>query len=163
LRVGAGQFKNYNPPTRNVEQRWRETHNALIQVAAETGIFGLFIFTFLIVRGGLAASTARRLLAHPRKRNAPDPLGLVMTDEDRSWLYAYSVGMTAGLVGWFVCSQFASVAYSWTFYYLLALIVAAREMTMVRLRVSLSLADGQRMPVAVRPATFAPQRATGFA
>ena len=37
--VGAGQFKNYNPPGR--KERWRETHNALIQVAAETGIFGL--------------------------------------------------------------------------------------------------------------------------
>jgi hypothetical protein len=86
-----------------------------------------------------------------------------MSDDDRSALYAYSAGMTAGLVGWFVCSQFGSVAYSWTFYYLLALIVATRELTLVRLRAARSLADGQRAPVAVRPAAFSPQRATGFA
>jgi O-antigen ligase len=161
--VGAGQFKNYNPPTRSVEQRWRETHNALIQAAAETGIFGLLAFAFLIVRGGMAASKARRLLAYPRKRNAPDPLRLVMSDEDRSALYSYSAGMTAGLVGWFVCSQFGSVAYSWTFYYLLALIVAARELTIVRLSAAQSLTDGRPMSAAVRPAPLSPQRAAGFA
>src|ERR1700689_2810300 len=52
--VGAGQFKNYNPPGRR--ERWRETHNALIQVAAETGIFGLVAFLFLVVRAALAAA-----------------------------------------------------------------------------------------------------------
>ena len=36
-------------------------------------------------------------------------------------------------MGWFVCSLFASVAYSWTFYYLLALIVATREIVRLRL------------------------------
>ena len=35
--------------------------------------------------------------------------------------------MTAGLIGWFICSLFASVGYSWTFYYLLALIVDDRR------------------------------------
>ena len=35
--------------------------------------------------------------------------------------------MVAGLVGWFVCALFASVAYHWTFYYLLALAVAPRD------------------------------------
>jgi hypothetical protein len=39
--------------------------------------------------------------------------------------------MTAGLAGWFVCSMFASIAYNWTFYYLFALIVAARNLTQV--------------------------------
>ena len=38
-----------------------------------------------------------------------------------------ATAMPAGLIGWFVCALFASVAYSWTFYYLLALIVATRE------------------------------------
>ena len=129
--VGAGQFQNYNPPERR--ERWRETHNALIQAAAETGIFGLAAFLFLIVRGAMAATNTRRLLAKPRKRSTPDTLKLVMTDEDRRTLYAHTAAMSAGLVGWFVCSQFASVAYSWTFYYLLALIVAARELVRVRL------------------------------
>ena len=43
--VGAGDFQNYNPPWR--QERWRETHNALIQVASETGIVGLVAFSFL--------------------------------------------------------------------------------------------------------------------
>ena len=129
--VGAGQFKNYNPPGR--KERWRETHNALIQVAAETGIFGLAAFVFLIVRGAMAAARTRRLLSRPRKRGAPDPLRLTMSDDDRRSLYAYAAAMTAGLVGWFICALFASVAYSWTFYYLLALIVATRELARVRL------------------------------
>ena len=36
--------------------------------------------------------------------------------------------MIASLVGWLVCSLFASVASSWTFYYLLALAATPREM-----------------------------------
>ena len=32
--------------------------------------------------------------------------------------------MVAALVGWFVCALFASVAFNWTFYYLLALAAA---------------------------------------
>jgi O-antigen ligase len=109
--VGAGQFKNYNPPER--KERWRETHNALIQVAAETGIFGFAVFMFLIVRGGMAAARTRRLLSRPRK--ASDPLGLVMRNEDRQSLYAHTAALSAGLLGWFTCAMFASVAYSWTF------------------------------------------------
>jgi O-antigen ligase len=135
--IGAGQFKNYNPPER--KERWRETHNALIQVAAETGLFGLVAFGFLIVRGGMAASRTRRLLTRPRRKNASDPLRLVMSEEDRRSLYAYTAAMTAGLMGWFACSLFASVAYSWTFYYLLALIVATRELVRVRLSVAHTL------------------------
>jgi O-antigen ligase len=135
--VGAGQFKNYNPPGR--QERWRETHNSLIQVAAETGIFGLLIFTFLIVRAGLAAATTRRLLARPRKGGRPDPLGSIMSDSDRESLYAHTVGMSAGLIGWFVCSMFASVAYTWTFYYVLALIVAGRELARFRLAAGLAI------------------------
>jgi len=129
--VGAGQFKNYNPPER--KERWRETHNALIQVAAETGICGLAAFLFLIVRGGTAAASTRRLLARPRKASADDPLRLVLKDADRQTLFAYTAAMTAGLVGWFTCALFASVAYSWTFYYLLALIIAVRELAKARL------------------------------
>ena len=129
--VGAGQFKNFNPPDRR--ERWRETHNALIQVAAETGILGLLAFTFLIIRAAIATRSTRRMLLPPRKRSADDPLRHVLADNDRRALYAHTVAMTAGLAGWFVCSLFASVAYNWTFYYLLALIVAGRELTRDRL------------------------------
>ncbi len=40
--------------------------------------------------------------------------------------------MLAAMVGWTVCSLFASVAFNWTFYYVLALAVAGREMLRAR-------------------------------
>jgi hypothetical protein len=58
----------------------------------------------------------------------------------------HSVAMSASFVGWFVCAQFASVAYYWTFYYLFAMIVAARELT------------ADRLAAAERPAQAAPRR-----
>jgi O-antigen ligase len=131
--VGAGEFQNYNPPGR--KEAWRETHNAPIQVAAETGVVGLAAFVFLVVRAGLGARTIRRLIARKSKKGGgPDLLQAVFSDSDRKAMEAYSVALTAGFFGWFVCSLFASVAYNWTFYYLLALIAASREMVMARLR-----------------------------
>jgi hypothetical protein len=65
--------------------------------------------------------------------------------------------MTAGLVGWFTCAMFASVAYSWTFYYLLALTVTAHEMVRDRLRAVQTLHI--RKPVSVPKAHFYPRRA----
>ena len=41
--------------------------------------------------------------------------------------------MAAALAGWFFCALFASVAYNWTFYYLLALAIAPREILLDRL------------------------------
>jgi O-antigen ligase len=132
--VGAGQFKNYNPPQRR--ERWRETHNALIQVAAETGIVGLLAFTFLIVRAVMAAWwTLKKLKPKWRRRQQGAAFETLWPLRDRGRLSDHMVGMTAGLVGWFACAMFASVAYSWMFYYVLALIVAAREITSQRIAV----------------------------
>jgi putative inorganic carbon (HCO3(-)) transporter len=150
--VGAGQFKNYNPAGR--KEPSRETHNALIQVAAETGIFGLLAFSFLILRGALAAAATRRMLSGPRKRGDPDPLASVLTSRDRAALYNHTVAMTAGLVGWFVCAFFSSVAYNWTFYYVLALTVAARELTRDRLLAARALQAPARKPMSVPAAKF---------
>jgi O-antigen ligase len=135
--VGAGQFQNFNPYWR--KQQWNETHNALIQVAAETGIVGLLTFTYLIVAAFRAASTTQRLLAHPRRAGMADPVQTVMSDSDRDWLFGNAVGMTAGLVGWFACSMFGSIAYNWTFYYLFGLIVAACYLTRDRLAAGYAL------------------------
>jgi len=145
--VGAGQFRNYNPPTR--KEPWRETHNALIQVASETGVLGLAAFVFLMVRAAFAASRARRLLSRPIKRGDPDPLADVLTSRDRTTLYNNTVALTAGLIGWFVCSLFASVAYNWTFYYVLALIVATRELTRDRLLAANALREMPRKKMTV--------------
>jgi O-antigen ligase len=156
--VGAGQFKNYNPPER--KERWRETHNALIQIAAETGVFGLAAFAFLIVRAGMAAARTRRQLASPRKPSRSEPLSLVMSEDDRRSLYAYTAALSAGLLGWFTCSMFASVAYSWTFYYLLALIVATRELVRVRLAVANRLLSSEVTTASVPRSLVSPQRVT---
>jgi probable O-glycosylation ligase (exosortase A-associated) len=137
--VGVGQFKNYNPPERR--ERWRETHNALIQVAAETGVFGLLTFSFLIVRAVLAAASTRRALRRPKRRGMKDkdPVDVVLSAADRAALHDHAAAMLVALITWFTCAMFASVAYNWTFYYLLALIVAARELTRDRLAVAREL------------------------
>lgn len=146
--VGAGQFPEYNPPGR--KEPWKETHSAPIQVAAETGVIGLGAFLFLVVSAATGARATRRLLAKPR-RGTPDLLGTVMPDDDRRAMYALTVAMTAGFFGWFVCSLFASVAYNWTFYYLLALIAASREMAMARLRAARALASEGGQTISTLP------------
>jgi O-antigen ligase len=153
--VGAGQFQNYNPPGR--KEAWRETHNAPIQVAAETGIFGLAAFLFLVARAGLGARSTRQLLARRRGRSQPDLLDAVLPESDRAAMQAYTVAMTAGFLGWFVCSLFASVAYNWTFYYLLALIVASREMVLARLRAARAIVSDRGKTISV-PSSHMPVR-----
>jgi O-antigen ligase len=138
--IGAGEFPNYNPPGR--KEAWRETHNAPIQVAAETGIVGFAAFIFLVIRAGVCARAARRLLKKPSRAAVPDLLGTVLPDADRTAMTGHVVAMTAGFFGWFVCGLFASVAYNWTFYYLLALIVATREMAATRVRAAHALNGG---------------------
>jgi O-antigen ligase len=132
--VGAGQFRNYNPPQR--KERWREAHNVLIQVAADVGIFGVIGFSFLILRAFIVAMRTRRMLARPPRSRAPDTLDSVLSESDRRELYVQTVAMAAGLIGWFTCAMFASVAYSWTFYYPLAIVVATYELTRDRLAVA---------------------------
>jgi putative inorganic carbon (HCO3(-)) transporter len=133
--VGAGQFKNYDPEGR--EQPWRESHNIVLQVAAELGVVGLVTLLFLIGRAGMAGRQTLRLL-----RRASGPLmrgtrgysaASVVTPDDAEWFQGHSAAMTAALAGWFFCALFASVAYNWTFYYLLALATAPREILSDRL------------------------------
>ncbi len=138
--VGAGQFKNYAPEGR--EEAWRETHNVLLQVAAELGILGLLAFTFLIVRAAMTGRQVKHLLARAAKHSA-------VTREEAARLDAHAAAMSAALAGWFVCALFASVAYNWTFYYLLALAAAPREMLIDRLPARRRSHAGA--PVAARP------------
>lgn len=137
--VGAGNFKAWNTAGR--EQAWHESHNVLLQVAAEMGIAGLAVFVYLLVRAGLAVHQTRRLLkrataaALPRRlpwaRDAVRPPAV--TAADASLIDAHSAAMAASVVGFFVCSLFASVAYNWTFYYLLALAATPRDMLRARI------------------------------
>jgi O-antigen ligase len=122
--VGAGQFKNYAPETR--VQAWRETHNVLLQVGAELGVAGLAVFVFLLARAALLKRQTARLLRRARERGAIAPAEARAID-------LHAAAMAAALAGWFVCALFASVAYHWTFYYLLALAAAPRDLLADRL------------------------------
>jgi O-antigen ligase len=135
--VGAGQFKNYDPKGR--EQAWHESHNVVLQVAAELGVLGLAIFLFLLARGAMAGTQVRRLLrrtgalpSRRRKTGSSPPEGAV-TAAETDWFQSHGSAMVAALAGWFFCALFASVAYNWTFYYLLALAAAPREILLDRL------------------------------
>jgi putative inorganic carbon (HCO3(-)) transporter len=136
--VGAGQFKNYNPPDRL--EPWRETHNVLLQVAAELGVFGLLVFLVLIWQAVSALLWTRRMFSVGKQAARPPsgeagtvPVTEAFRVQEREWMRMHAVAMSASLVGWIVCAQFASVGYYWTFYYLFALIVAGRELTTDRI------------------------------
>jgi O-antigen ligase len=156
--IGAGQFVNYAGP--DVVEKNRVTHNVWLQVAAELGIFGLFVFAYMVLRGFGACRTALRALRGSKKANraktsvtsppgsrraAPAPAPPPFTDEERRTLDINAKGMLAALTGWFVCACFASVAFNWTFYYVLALAVAGREIT-------LSRRDAEATPDSAEPA-----------
>jgi O-antigen ligase len=131
--VGAGQFKNYNPDGR--DEAWRESHNVVMQVAAELGIGGLMIFGFLLARAMYGPIQTRRLLrrldsGRGHQRNGAVP---AVDAEEREFLTTHAEMLSAALAGWFVCALFASVAYHWTFYYLLALAVVPRDYLRARI------------------------------
>jgi O-antigen ligase len=144
--VGAGQFENYNMPGVTIE-KWRVTHNVWLQVASELGIFGLLAFGFLVVRAYRASFETLRMLRGPRRkrgvalRGGPasgsragpvDPFADTLSADERYTLDTNAKGMLAAMVGWTVCSMFASVAFNWTFYYVFALAVAGREIAVAR-------------------------------
>lgn len=140
--IGAAQFPNYNPPGR--VETWRETHNVLLQVAAELGVLGIAVFLFLLWRSLTAARRTRQLLrraapAPPRRwqlEAGHKPKPAVISSAEADYLDAHAGALNAAIIGWFVCALFASVAYSWTFYYLLALAAAPQVMLSDRLATS---------------------------
>jgi putative inorganic carbon (hco3(-)) transporter len=144
--VGAGQFSNYIFPGRI--ERWREAHNALIQVAADLGIFGLALFSFLLYRALRTALWLRKVLGPQPQRRDPPPIIQLLEPSDRELLQDHAVAMSAALIGWFACAMFASVAYAWTIYYLIALTVAARELIFDRAAAAHAADPGRaRQPV----------------
>jgi len=152
--IGAGQFKNYNAP--GEIEKWRVTHNVWLQVGAELGIAGLVTFALMVSRAYAANFAAMRMLRRRRKRAGPsisdsDVVELPLGDEERRTLDLNAKGMMAAMVGWTVCSMFASVAFNWTFYYVLALAVAGREVLSARLAEA-------RAAQAAAPITAAPAR-----
>ena len=131
--VGAGQFVNYNPEGR--QEAWRESHNSVLQVASELGIVGLSIFFFLLARAAYAPMQTRRLLRSLAPDRKPSRTGAelpALDPDEHALLSLHAAALSAAFAGWFVCALFASVAYHWTFYYLLALATAPREYLLVR-------------------------------
>jgi O-antigen ligase len=131
--VGAGNFKVYKPEER--QEAWRESHNVVLQVASELGISGLMVFAFLLARAAYAPMQTRRLLRamRPGQRGSRHDLEVAPLDQGEQDLLAmHAAALSAALAGWFFCALFASVAYHWTFYYLLALATAPREYLLTR-------------------------------
>jgi putative inorganic carbon (hco3(-)) transporter len=150
--VGVGQFQNYNPPGRSV--MWQETHNVILQVLAELGAAGGAIFVFLLIRPVISIVRTRRLLPRaPSRRIVPEnrTASLAFRPSEAEWLRAHTAAAMAGFAGWFACAQFASIGYYWTFYYLLALIVAAREVAVSRTELVRRAAVSGHQPATAGP------------
>ena len=121
--LGAGQFVNYDPNGR--QEAWRETHNAVLQVAAELGVLGLAVFVTILGIGFRAAhgtasalrqaNRSRRARAQRLSRGSPPAL--------------YAAALLASLTGWLLAAIFGSVAYYWTLYIVLGLAVTHRDIT----------------------------------
>jgi O-antigen ligase len=83
----------------------REAHNMFIEVAAETGIVGFFIFGILLLISFRSVINARRFFL---RNNFVDYAGM-------------ATGFLAGLSGYFVAAMFVHNAYPRYFYLLLGI------------------------------------------
>ena len=104
--IGMGNFHN-------VSLKELVSHNAFTQVAAEMGMAALVCYTGFIIT--------------PFKR-----LGQVAREtfgtRSSSNYYYLAIGLQASLLGYIVCSFFASVAYLWYVYYLVGYAVCLRRL-----------------------------------
>jgi O-antigen ligase len=92
-----------------------ETHNAFTQVSSELGVLGLILYlTFLI-------SPFRKLSA----------IENVLGNTEKSWIFYLAIGLQASIVAYAIGSFFASVAYNWFVYYLVAYTIALRRIYMM--------------------------------
>lgn len=103
--VGIGNFPIFG--VRNLV-----SHNAYTQVSSELGILGLAAYLIFII------SPFRKLGAIERT---------LFKREEFDWFYYLSIGLQASIISYMVSSFFASVAYNWFIYYLIAYAVAFRR------------------------------------
>jgi putative inorganic carbon (HCO3(-)) transporter len=103
--IGIGNFPIVG--VRNLQ-----THNAFTQVSAELGILGLIAYLVFMI------SPFRKLGAIERS---------LFDADDLNWFYYVAIGLQASIIGYMVSSFFASVAYNWFIYYLIAYAVAFRR------------------------------------
>ncbi len=107
LGIGMG---NYAP---EMSYRGLVTHNSYTQVAAEMGVAALVCYTMFIVT--------------PLKKLGQIARETFETRRDSHYYYL-AIGLQAALIGYMVCSFFASVAYLWYVYYLVAYAVCLRRL-----------------------------------
>jgi len=88
------------------------SHNAFTQVSSELGLLGLLAYMIFMI------SPFRKLGAIERT---------LFKEGERDWFYYLSIGLQAGIISYMVSSFFASVAYNWFIYYLIAYAVAFRR------------------------------------
>jgi O-antigen ligase len=103
--IGIGNFPI-------VGQQNLVSHNAFTQVSSELGILGLLAYLVFLI------SPFRKLGAIERT---------LLSKGETKWFYYLAVGLQASIVGYMVSSFFASVAYNWFAYYLIAYAVAFRR------------------------------------
>jgi hypothetical protein len=96
------------------------------------------------------AWTRRIFFFEPSRARPPNtqrgalPATEAFTPDEREWMRMHVAAVSASFAGWFVCAQFASIGYYWTLYYLLALIVAGREVTIERIAAARFAVEGKR-------------------
>jgi O-antigen ligase len=90
------------------------THNAYTQVAAELGLAAVIFYIGFIVT---PLKSLRKIELSRSNKNR------------RNTSYYLAIGMQASLIGFIVSSFFASVAYQWYVYYLVAYSICLRRMT----------------------------------
>jgi len=88
------------------------SHNAYTEVAAELGMAAAILYTLFIV------TPIKRLRQIERE---------TFGDRSRAGFYYLTVGLQASLVAYMVSSFFASVAYQWYVYYLVAYAIGMRR------------------------------------
>lgn len=88
------------------------SHNAFTQVSSELGLPGLLAYMIFII------SPFRKLGAVERT---------LFKEGEHDWFYYLSIGLQASIISYMVSSFFASVAYNWFIYYLIAYAFAFRR------------------------------------
>jgi len=88
------------------------SHNAFTQVSSEIGILGFIAYMIFMI------SPYRKLGAIERT---------MFAQKRQGWFYYLSIGLQASIIGYMASSFFASVAYNWFIYYLIAYAVAFRR------------------------------------
>ena len=101
---------NYAP---EMSYRGLVTHNSYTQVAAELGLAALYCYTMFIVE------PLRKLRQLARE---------TFSVPANSKFYFLAIGLQAALLGYLVCSFFASVAYLWYAFYLVSYAVCLRRL-----------------------------------